>query len=409
MKRLVLLLLSSLMIAFTWYPMAEARTSSQSEFRGVWIASVTNIDWPSNPYLSAEEQKNEFITILEESKKMGLNAVVVQIRPTADAFYPSQWNPWSKYLTGEQGKSPGYDPLAFMIEEAHARNLEFHAWFNPYRVSMDTRLDQLVPDHPARKNPDWVVSYGGKLWFDPGIPAVQDHIVDSIMEVVRNYDIDAVHFDDYFYPYPVQGQDFPDDETYQTYGKNFPDKGDWRRHNVNTLVQRVSQAIKSEKPGVKFGISPFGIWKNKSSDPTGSDTNGSESYFTVYADSRTWIRQGWLDYIAPQIYWNIGHPAADYAKLLAWWSGEVAGRNTHLYIGHAAYKIGNDNEAWDNPEEIPNQIKMIRQNAFAKGSIFFSYKDLNANRLGIKDRLANDLYREPAGIPSMPWLDSTSK
>lgn len=409
MQRFSLILLLSLIIAFTWYPAAEAHTLKQSEFRAVWISSVTNIDWPSSPYLSSEEQKAEFIDILEESKKMGLNAVIVQIRPTADAFYPSQLNPWSKYLTGEQGKSPGYDPLAFMIEEAHARNLEFHAWFNPYRVSMDTQLNHLVPDHPARENPDWVVSYGGKLWYDPGIPAVQEHIVESIMEVVRNYDIDAVHFDDYFYPYPVQGEEFPDEETYQTYGQNFPDKGDWRRHNVNTLVQNTSQAIKSEKPGVKFGISPFGIWKNKSSDPTGSDTNGSESYFTVYADSRTWIQEGWLDYIAPQIYWNIGHPAADYSKLLDWWSEEVTSKNIHLYIGHAAYKIGNDNDAWNNPEEIPNQIKLSRQNEHAKGGIFFSYKDLKANRLGIKDRLTNDLYREPAEIPPMPWLDNESK
>ncbi|MBA4601659.1 family 10 glycosylhydrolase [Thermoactinomyces sp. AMNI-1] len=375
------------------------------EFRAVWISSVVNIDWPSDPHLSKDRQQAEFVNILEESKKMGLNAVIVQIRPTADALYPSKINPWSKYLTGEQGKSPGYDPLAFMIEEAHKRNLEFHAWFNPYRVSMDPHLENLVPEHPARKKPDWVVTYGGKLWYDPGLPAVRHHIIESIMEVVEQYDIDAVHFDDYFYPYPAGGHDFPDEKTYQDYGKNFADKGDWRRHNVNLLIHQLNKAIKEEKPWVKFGISPFGIWKNKSSDPTGSDTNGSESYYTVYADTRTWIREGWLDYVAPQIYWNIGFPPASYEKLLNWWSKETEGKSIHLYIGQAAYKVGNNIEAWDNPEELPNQIKLNRADPVARGSIFFSYKDLIANRLGIKDRITNDLYKEPALIPAMPWLD----
>lgn len=397
-----------------WVKIAEAEKGDlmrfpdqpeQREFRAVWISSVVNIDWPSNPHLSKEMQKAEFVKILEESEEMGLNAVIVQIRPTADALYPSKINPWSKYLTGEQGKSPGYDPLAFMIEEAHKRNLEFHAWFNPYRVSMDSYFENLVPEHPARQNPDWVVTYGGKLWYDPGLPAVRDHITESIMEVVCQYDIDAVHFDDYFYPYPAVGQDFPDEKTYQTYGDDFADKEDWRRHNVNLLIGQLSQAIKKEKPLVKFGISPFGIWKNKTSDPTGSDTNGSESYYTIYADTRTWIQEGWLDYIAPQIYWNIGYPPAAYEKLLNWWSNETAGKNIHLYIGQAVYKVGNNNEAWDNPEELPNQIKLNRTEPVVKGNIFFSHKDLIANRLGIKDRITGDLYKEPALIPATPWLD----
>ncbi|MGA8941461.1 MAG: family 10 glycosylhydrolase [Thermoactinomyces sp.] len=386
-------------------PVTFSDLPEQREFRAVWISSVVNIDWPSNPYLSKERQKAEFVKILEESKEMGLNAVIVQIRPTADALYPSKINPWSKYLTGEQGKSPGYDPLAFMIEESRKRNLEFHAWFNPYRVSMDPYLENLVPEHPARQHPDWVVTYGGKLWYDPGLPAVRKHIIDSIMEVVRQYDIDAVHFDDYFYPYPVPGEDFPDEKTYRIYGKNFADKGDWRRHNVNLLIRQLSQEIKKEKPLVKFGISPFGIWKNKSSDPTGSDTNGSESYYTIYADTRTWIQEGWLDYIAPQIYWNIGYPPAAYEKLLAWWSNETKRKNIHLYIGQAAYKVGNNNEAWDNPEELPNQIKSNRKDPVVKGNIFFSHKDLIANRLGIRDRITNDLYKEPALIPASTWLD----
>nr|WP_232345403.1 family 10 glycosylhydrolase [Paenactinomyces guangxiensis] len=378
------------------------------QLRAVWIASVVNIDWPSKIVLTKEQQQTEFINILDKSKAMGMNAVIVQIRPTADAFYRSNINPWSKYLTGKQGQDPGYDPLAFMLEEAHKRNLEFHAWFNPYRVSMDTRIEDLVPNHPARLHPDWVIPYGGKLYYNPGIPEAKEHIIESVMEVVKNYDIDAVHFDDYFYPYPVSGQEFADEAAYQKYGAAlFPDKADWRRHNVNTLVGELSAAIKQEKPYVKFGISPFGIWRNKSTDPTGSETNGLQSYDAVYADTRTWIREGWIDYVTPQIYWNFGYPPAAYEKLVSWWSNEVKGRNTHLYVGQAAYKIDTSTPPeWKNPEEMPNQLKYNLLFPEVKGSIFFSFKDLNRNPLGIKDRLANDLYKYPALVPTMPWLDS---
>ncbi|MFC7441766.1 glycoside hydrolase family 10 protein [Laceyella putida] len=373
------------------------------QLRAAWIATVTNIDWPSKTGLSKEQQQAEFNSLLDELKKMGINAVIVQVRPTADAFYPSTLNPWSKYLSGTQGISPGYDPLAFMVQAAHKRNMEFHAWFNPYRVSMDTQLSSLVPNHPARQHPDWVVTYSGKLWYDPGIPAVRAHIVDSIKEVVQNYDIDAVHFDDYFYPYP-DGTDFPDEKTYQTYGQTtFPNKADWRRNNVNQLVKEVDQQIKQLKPYVKFGISPFGIWRNKSTDPTGSDTSGFQAYDSLYADSRTWIRQGWIDYIAPQIYWNIGYAAAAYEKLVPWWANEVNGRATHLYIGHAVYKIGSNTE-WNHPDEIPNQLQLNQQYPQVKGSIFFSTKDLLKNPLGFAERLRTDLYRYPSLIPVMPWL-----
>ncbi|WP_425283819.1 glycoside hydrolase family 10 protein [Lihuaxuella thermophila] len=385
----------------------ETYVSPKRQLRAVWIATVVNIDWPSRTGLPKEQQQQEFIRILDESKAMGMNAVVVQVRPTADAFYPSRINPWSKYLTGVQGQDPGYDPLAFMIREAHKRNLEFHAWFNPYRVSMDTKIENLVPNHPARLHPDWVISYGGRLYYNPGIPEAKDHIIESIMEAVKNYDIDAVHFDDYFYPYPVSGQDFPDEAAYQKYGAaQFPQKADWRRHNVNTLIRELSEAIKQEKPYVKFGISPFGIWRNKSTDPTGSDTAGLQSYDAVYADTRTWIRQGWIDYVTPQIYWNFGYPPAAYEKLTDWWSREVRGRNTHLYIGQAAYKVGISNPpAWQNPEELPNQLKHNLLFAEIKGSIFFSFKDLRRNPLGIKDRLTQEIYKVPALVPAMPWLD----
>ncbi|TCW34976.1 uncharacterized lipoprotein YddW (UPF0748 family) [Laceyella sacchari] len=384
-------------------PSLSASIEEKRQLRAAWISTVLNIDWPSKTGLSKDQQQAEFITLLDRLQAMGINAVIVQVRPTADAFYPSTLNPWSKYLTGTQGVSPDYDPLAFMVQAAHKRNMEFHAWFNPYRVSMDTQLNALVPNHPARQNPDWVVSYGGKLWYDPGIPQVRSHIVDTIKEVVRNYDIDAVHFDDYFYPYP-DGTDFPDEQTYLTYGKaSFPNKADWRRDNVNRLVKEVNAQIKQLKPHVKFGISPFGIWRNKSTDPSGSDTSGFQAYDSLYADARTWIRQGWIDYIAPQIYWNIGFPAAAYEKLVPWWANEVKGRATHLYIGHAVYKAGSGAD-WDKPEEIPNQLQLNRQYPEVKGSIFFSTKDLLKNPLGLADRLRTDLYRYPSLIPVMPWL-----
>ncbi|WP_230199097.1 glycoside hydrolase family 10 protein [Risungbinella massiliensis] len=377
------------------------------QLRAMWIATVVNIDWPSKTGLTKEEQQKEFLHNLDTAKLMNMNAVIVQISPTADAFYKSNIYPWSKYLSGTQGVDPGYDPLAFMIEEAHKRNLEFHAWLNPYRISMDTNLNGLVDNHPAKQHPEWVESYGGKLYFNPGIPAVRQHIQNVVKEVTAKYDVDAIHFDDYFYPYPVSGQDFPDADTFAQYGSGFTNKGDWRRNNVNLLVQEVAQAVKSTKPYVKFGISPFGIWKNKTTDPSGSDTAGSQSYYTIYADSRKWVKEEWIDYITPQIYWNIGLEVAAYDKLVPWWSEQVKGTKVQLYIGHASYKIAANNEAWNNPEELPNQLRLNMNYPEVKGSMFFSAKDFTIrNPLGIREKLANDLYRYPSLVPAMPHLDN---
>lgn len=380
------------------------------ELRAVWIATVQNIDWPSRPGLPVEQQKQEFINLLDDVVEMGMNAVVVQIKPTADAFYPSEYGPWSEYITGVQGQDPGYDPLAFMIEEAHKRNLEFHAWFNPYRITMNhTDLDRLAEGHPAREHPEWVEAYGNQLYFNPGIPEAREFIVEGIVEVVRNYDIDAVHMDDYFYPYKIEGVEFPDQEEYERYGKDkFDHIDDWRRDNVNQLVRDINLAIKNEKPYVKFGISPFGVWRNKADDPTGSDTTaGQTNYDDLYADTREWIQKGYIDYITPQIYWSIGFEAASYDILADWWVNETKGRPIHLYIGQAAYKIDNNFDTrWSDPEEYPRQIYLNHQYETIKGSMHFSLKDLNRNPLGIKDRLANDLYRYPALVPAMPWLDN---
>lgn len=406
MLMFVFLLIPSSSLAARAVP--KGKLESTREMRAVWIASVYNLDWPSKKGLPAAEQKQEFIRLLDEIKAMNMNAVIMQIKPTADAFYPSAYGPWSEYLTGTQGKDPGYDPLEFMIEEAHKRGLEFHAWFNPYRITMNhTDLSRLSADHPAREHPDWTIAYGNQLYYNPGIPETQDFIVSGIEEVVKNYDIDAVHMDDYFYPYKIAGVSFPDQETYETYGKKaFTHIEDWRRDNVNQLVKQINNTIKKEKPYVKFGISPFGVWRNIKDDPTGSNTTaGMTNYDDLYADTREWIQQHDIDYVTPQIYWSIGFQAADYDVLTKWWSNEVKGEPVHLYIGQAAYKINqNSDPAWSDPEEYFRQIELNRQSQLVQGSMHFSLKDINRNPLNVKNRLIEESYRKPALIPEMPWL-----
>ncbi len=375
------------------------------QLRAVWVASVANIDWPTQTGLSVAVQQQQFIAILDKVQQMHMNAVVVQIRPTADALYPSKLFPWSQWLTGVQGQDPGYDPLAFMVKEAHQHNIQFHAWFNPYRISLDTDLSKLAPNNPAILHPDWVISYGGKLYFNPGLPAVRQYITAGIMEVVNNYDIDGVHFDDYFYPYPVAGQTFPDQATYQQYGAGFSTIGDWRRDNVNQLVRGLSLAIKQAKPYVQFGISPFGVWRNQSTDPTGSATQaGVQDYDDLYADTRAWIKNNWIDYIVPQIYWNIGFPPAAYDVLVAWWSHEVAGSHVQLYTGMAVYKIGLPG-AWSDPNQMPAQLALNLQYPQVQGAMFFSMKELFANPLGFTDNLSNNIYKYPALVPVAPTAD----
>ncbi|MBX6357146.1 MAG: family 10 glycosylhydrolase [Micromonosporaceae bacterium] len=388
------------------------------QLRAMWIASVTNIDWPSKASWTSpdriEAQKQEYRAWLDLAQRLNHNAVIVQVRPTADAFWPSRYEPWSEYLTGTRGQDPGWDPLAFLVDEAHRRNLEFHAWFNPYRVSMPDGagpdIDKLAPNHPVRQHPDWVVAYpvnapGSRLYYNPGIPEVRQFVETAILDAVERYDIDAVHFDDYFYPYPAAGQDFPDDATYAQYGAGFATKADWRRHNIDLLVQEMSQKIKAVKPWVKFGISPFGIWRNKSSDPLGSDTNGTQSYEANFADTRKWVKQEWIDYIVPQVYWNIGFTVADYAKLVPWWSDVVAGTRVQLYIGQADYKIAAAGQpaAWFDPAEMSRHLT-FNQDYLVSGNVHFSAKDVKANRLGATDIYAAEHYSRPALVPAMPHL-----
>ena len=383
-------------------PCVTSADAPKRQLRADWIASVVNIDWPSRSGLTPDQQQAELIRWYDEAVARGLNAVIVQVRPTADTFWPSDLEPWSKYLTGTQGKDPGYDPLAFAVEQAHERNLEFHAWLNPYRVSMDTNRDALVATHPARQHPDWVESYGGKLYYNPGIPAVREHVEDVIMETVTRYDIDAVHFDDYFYPYPVAGQTFPDSDTFAQYGTGFDDVGDWRRNNIDLLVSELDQRIHSAKPWVKFGVSPFAVWRNKATDPEGSDTTaGAQTYDNLYADTRRWVREEWVDYIAPQVYWNIGFAPADYARLLPWWSDQVAGTDVQLYIGQATYKVGTSTQdpAWFDPREMTRHLFFNRDYPEVLGDIYFSANGVRANRLDHMDIVQADHYQRPALVP----------
>ena len=376
------------------------------QLRADWIASVVNIDWPSRPGLPVAQQKAELERWYDDAVDRGLNAVIVQVRPTADTFWPSDLEPWSRYLTGTPGGNPGYDPLAFAVEEAHERNLEFHAWFNPYRVSMNTDRTQLAPDSPAAQHPEWVHAYGGKLYYDPGLPQVRELTEDVILEAVERYDVDGVHFDDYFYPYPVAGQEFPDEETFAEHGDGFPDTpeglADWRRHNTDLLIQELDQRIHDAKPWVKFGVSPFAVWRNGSTDPEGSATQaGAETYDDLYADTRKWVRQEWLDYIAPQVYWNIGFTVADYAVLVPWWADQVRGTNVQMYVGQATYKVGTSTQApqWMDPEEMSEHLTFNRDVPEVDGDIYFSAKDVRADRLDHFDLLQAEHYARPALLP----------
>ncbi len=375
------------------------------DFRAAWIATFTNINWPSKKGLTVEQQKKEYIGLVEQLQALKFNAVIMQVRPASDAFYPSSLNPWSEYLTGTQGTNPGYDPLKFTIDESHKRNLEFHAWFNPFRISSSVDLSKLSKDNVAIKHPDWVLSYGGKLYINPGIPEARAFVVESIMEVVKNYDIDAVHLDDYFYPYP--GGDakktIPDGDTYKKYGRGINNIGDWRRDNVNLFVKDLSTAIKQTKSYVKFGISPFGIWQNKSVDPTGSDTSGMSAYSAIFADSRAWIKNGYLDYIMPQVYWEFGNKSAAYEKVLNFWINEMKlNPNMHLYIGHAAFKAGTYNEAWKKEAELPNQLKYNQSFRVINGSGLYNIQSVLDNN-NFRYTLSKELYKNIALVPAMPW------
>ncbi|MFD4034223.1 glycoside hydrolase family 10 protein [Streptomyces sp. NPDC058637] len=378
------------------------RRAGEGELRGVWISTVANVDWPSAPGLTAAAQQAELLDHLDRAVELRLNAVILQVRPTADALWPSPYEPWAQYLTGVQGKDPGWDPLGTAVREAHARGLELHAWFNPYRVANHTDPSRLVATHPARIHPEWVLPYGGKLYYNPGLPEVREFVQDAMLDAVTRYDIDAVHWDDYFYPYPVAGQVFADDDAYARYGADFPDRAAWRRDNTDRLVRETAERIKEIKPGVRFGISPFGVWRNAATDPLGSDTRaGVQTYDDLYADTRKWVKEGWIDYICPQLYWNIGLAAADYAKLVPWWAETVRGTGVGLYLGEALYKAGDPAQpaAWQDPAELSRHLGLAAGHPEVGGHVFFSAKHVKADRIGAMARVVADHYQVRARTP----------
>lgn len=392
---------------FVFFNTTPLHAQPKYEFRAAWIATVNNIDWPSKKGLPVLIQKLEFLQLLDGLQKMAMNAVIVQIRPATDAFYPSNFEPWSEFLSGVQGlaPSPFYDPLEFMIDEAHKRNMEFHAWLNPYRAVFDINSSSISSTHVTRVHKDWFLTYGNKKYFNPGLPDVMKYVNNIVKDILTRYDVDAIHMDDYFYPYRITGKEFPDEQAYRKYGNGLS-KDDWRRSNCDSIIKLIHETILDTKPMVKFGISPFGVWRNNDKDVEGSATQaGQTNYDDLYADILLWLKEGWIDYVAPQLYWEIGHPLCDYNVLLNWWANHSYGK--HVYIGHGVYRVyEKPTPPWRNPNELPNQIKALRGYETIQGSIYFSTKNLLANPNGWADSLRNNYYKNPALIPPMPWIDN---
>jgi uncharacterized lipoprotein YddW (UPF0748 family) len=375
------------------------------EFRGVWVATVANIDWPSKPGLSAAQQQAELRAILDRSVALKLNAIVLQVRPMCDALYKSDLEPWSEYLTGTAGKDPGYDPLAFAVKEAHDRGLELHAWLNPYRARSPSARSALPADHLVNKRPDLAKPYGKHHWLNPTHPEVADHTMKVVLDVVRRYDVDGVHMDDYFYPYAEKGEDgknipFPDDDTWAAYQKSGGklSRSDWRRKAVDDFVERQYREVRKLKPWVRVGISPFGIWRP--GNPPGIE--GFDQYEGLFADAKKWFNKGWVDYFTPQLYWPIQQTKQSYPRLLAWWAGENM-KKRHLWPGNIPSRVSRKEKGWP-AYELADQVKATRAQAGATGNIHFSMKPLMNNAGGVADVLA-EVYAEPALAPASPWLD----
>ncbi|WP_229217634.1 glycoside hydrolase family 10 protein [Massilia forsythiae] len=405
---------------------ADLPPPAPREFRAVWVSTVANIDWPSKPNLNAAQQQAEAVAILDRAKALNLNAIVLQVRPAADAIYASTIEPWSEYLTGVQGQAPQpwYDPLKFWITQAHARGLELHAWFNPYRARQTGARSTVAPNHITRTNPAVVKSYGKFLWMDPGEEAAAKQTLDVVLDVVRRYDVDGIHIDDYFYPYPIDNPaaggaetaaldgkagkgelDFPDGPSWQRYvaGGGRLDRPSWRRQNVNKLIEALYEGIHREKSWVRFGISPFGIGRP---DRRPRGINGFSQYDKLYADAETWLQNGWLDYLSPQLYWPIRQPAQAYPVLLDYWvTQNVQGR--HIWPGLFTSRIGAPSKEYA-PAEIIEQIEVTRTRPNARGHVHFSMVALMQNRKGISDQLRSALYLSPALVPATPWLGNAA-
>lgn len=332
-------------------------------------------------------------------QRNGINTLIVQVRPSTDAFYPSALEPWSQWLTGTQGQPPYpyYDPLLFMLSETHKRGMEFHAWLNPYRAVFNINKSSITSTHITRVHPEWFLTYGDKKYFDPGNKEAQKHVTAVVRDLVNRYAVDAVHFDDYFYPYRIAGKEFPDEASFGKYG-NGMNKDDWRRSNVDSIIVMLSRGIKKENPKCQFGISPFGVWRNASKDIAGSNTTaGQTNYDDLYADIILWLKKGWIDYVAPQLYWEFGHKAAPYEVLIDWWSKNSYGKN--CYIGLAMYRAGS-NEAWKDKTQLPRQIQKIRNTANIQGMVFFSSRSFEKNPNGWSDSLRLNYFQKLAPTPT---------
>ena len=368
---------------------------AEVSFRGAWIATVANIDWPSAEAVgNTGKQQAEMIFLLDSLESIGINAIIFQVRPTADALYYSELEPVSHWLTGSQGswgEQTPWDPLDWTIEEAHKRGMEVHVWLNPYRVNLaKTDTSVICAEHIFRRHPEWFWCYAKQWYFDPGLDVTREWICTIVQDIVQNYDIQAIHMDDYFYPYPVGKQELPDSLTFAAHPRGFENIRDWRRNNVNMAIQDISRTIKECKPEVEFGISPFGVWRNASVDSTGSATTaGITNFDDLYADIRLWIRKGWIDYVLPQLYWEIGKKAADYEVLAHWWANEVRGTNCKLYIGMAPYRLegASAKSPWGQGNEIKRQMELNRSIPEITGECFYSTRPLLRNPRHVCDSI----------------------
>lgn len=384
---------------------AQVQTGSaypKREFRAAWIQSV-NGQFRGMP---TEKLKQNLIGQLNSLQKAGINAIIFQVRPEADALYASRLEPWSRFLTGVQGKAPEpyWDPMQFMIDECHKRGMEFHAWINPYRTKT-TLKSELAPNHVYNVHPEWFVTYGDQLYFDPALPESRRHICMVVSDIVSRYDVDAIHMDDYFYPYPIKGKDFPDDASFARFGGGFSNKGDWRRSNVNVLIKKLHETIREIKPWVKFGVSPFGIYRNESSDPLGSKTKGLQNYDDLYADVLLWAREGWIDYNIPQIYWHIGHPVADYETLVKWWARNT--ENRPLFIGQSVMNtVQNADPKNPSINQLPRKMALQRAYQTIGGSCQWPASAVVENAGKYRDALIAEYHKYPALPPVFDFIDN---
>ena len=384
---------------------AQVQTGSaypKREFRAAWIQSV-NGQFRGMP---TEKLKQNLIGQLNSLQKAGINAIIFQVRPEADALYASRLEPWSRFLTGVQGKAPEpyWDPMQFMIDECHKRGMEFHAWINPYRTKT-TLKSELAPNHVYNIHPEWFVTYGDQLYFDPALPESRRHICMVVSDIVSRYDVDAIHMDDYFYPYPIKGKDFPDDASFARFGGGFSNKGDWRRSNVNVLIKKLHETIREIKPWVKFGVSPFGIYRNESSDPLGSKTKGLQNYDDLYADVLLWAREGWIDYNIPQIYWHIGHPVADYETLVKWWARNT--ENRPLFIGQSVMNtVQNADPKNPSINQLPRKMALQRAYQTIGCSCQWPASAVVENAGKYRDALIAEYHKYPALPPVFDFMDN---